>query len=82
VRQRVKLSFKEQRELAALPGEIEALETELAALHQRMSGAGYHKHGPAAIKADGERVAEIDSLLPVRYERWEALEQLAAAAAS
>jgi ATP-binding cassette subfamily F protein uup len=75
---KVKMSFKEQRELAALPAEIEALEQEQIALTARMSGADYHKQGADAIKADGKRAGEIEQLLAKKYERWEALDQKAA----
>ena len=38
-----KLNFQERRELDSLPGAIETLEQEQAALHARMAGAGYHR---------------------------------------
>ena len=44
--QKVKLTFKEQRELESLPAEIEALEREQHELTARMAGADYHKQGP------------------------------------
>ena len=43
-----KMSFKETRELAQLPQEIEALEQEQNAITQRMSSADYHKQGAGA----------------------------------
>jgi ATP-binding cassette subfamily F protein uup len=79
-RTRVKLSFREQRELDALPGEIEKLEAEQAALHQRMAGADYHRQGAEAIKADGQRAADIEALLGRQYARWDELDQKAALA--
>src|SRR6185312_8334901 len=39
---KVKLSFKEQRELAALPLEIESLEREQTEINTRMSQPNYH----------------------------------------
>ncbi len=76
-RQREKLSFKEQRELAALPREIEALEAEQAALTQRISSADYHMQGAEAMKADSMRTAKIDQLLDEKFTRWSELDQLA-----
>jgi ATP-binding cassette subfamily F protein uup len=72
---KAKMSFKEQRELAALPAEIEALEQEQQALTARMSSAGYHKQGAEAIKADRQRATDIEQQLAKKYERWETLDQ-------
>lgn len=75
-----KLSFKEQRELAALPAEIEALESEQHALAARMQGAQYHASAPAQMAADAKRSAELEQLLHVKLERWTTLEEKAQAA--
>jgi ATP-binding cassette subfamily F protein uup len=79
--ERVKLSFNEQRELAALPAELEALEGEQTALLARMSGADYHATASEQMKRDAERAAELERLLEVRLGRWMALEDKARAAA-
>jgi ATP-binding cassette subfamily F protein uup len=79
--ERVKLTFNEQRELAALPAELEALENEQAALLTRMSAAGYHATAPAQMKADAERAGEVERLLEERLARWMILEDKAKAAA-
>jgi len=71
---RVKLSFKEQRELDALPGELEALEAEQKTLSARMSSADYYKQGGEVMRKDQQRADEIDALLLQKLERWEALE--------
>ncbi len=71
---KAKLSFKEQRELDALPLDIEKLEQEQAAITQRMSSADYHKAGTDAIKADRQRADEIGKLLEKKFERWAALD--------
>jgi len=71
---KVKLSFKEQRELDGLPAELEALETEQRALSARMSDTSYYKQDAATMAGDHKRVAEIDELLTKRLERWELLE--------
>ena len=72
---KAKMSFNEQRELATLPTEIEALEREQQALSARMSSADYHKHGATAIKPDRQRAGEIEQQLAKKYERWEMLDQ-------
>jgi ATP-binding cassette subfamily F protein uup len=79
--ERVKLSFNEQRELASLPAELEALEAEQSALIARMSAAGYHAAGAQRMKDDAERSAELERLLEERLARWMALEDKAKAAA-
>lgn len=74
---KAKLSFKEQRELDALPGEIEALEQEQHAITARMSSGDYHKQGADAIKVDRLRADEIERVLAQKFERWETLDQKA-----
>ncbi len=74
---KAKLSFKEQRELQALPGEIEALECEQSQLTAAMSAPGYHKRGADAIRADRARAEEIERLLAEKFDRWAALEDRA-----
>jgi ABC transport system ATP-binding/permease protein len=75
-----KLSYKEARTLAALPGEIEALEAEQHALAARMSETEYYRQAPQVQRDDQRRSAEIEALLMEKLERWEALEIKAKAA--
>jgi ATP-binding cassette subfamily F protein uup len=77
-----KLSYKEQRELDALPGEIEALEAEQQALSARMHGAEYHATAPAQMAADAQRTSELEALLHGKLERWTELEEKAKEAAA
>ena len=44
-----RLTYKEQRELDALPQRIEALEAELGRLHQRMAEPEFYREAPAEI---------------------------------
>jgi ABC transport system ATP-binding/permease protein len=74
---RVKLTFKEQRELETLPAAIEALERELHEITERMSRPDYHRVGPEQIKADRQRAEVIEHELAEKFERWSALEQRA-----
>jgi ATP-binding cassette subfamily F protein uup len=78
---RPKLSYKESRELEALPKELEALEAEQHALAAKMSDAQYYRQGADTLKADQVRSADIETLLHEKLERWEALEARAKAAA-
>ena len=69
----VKLSYKEQRELDALPDEITALEAEQADLNAQLSDPDifkdYEKAGSLQSRAE-----EIEMLLLEKLERWEILE--------
>jgi ATP-binding cassette subfamily F protein uup len=71
---RSKLSFKEQRELDALPAELEALEREQHEITARMCAADYHRQEIERIKADRLRAAEIERLLAHKFDRWAALD--------
>ena len=69
-----KLSWKEQRELEALPDNIAALEAEQAMLTARLEDPGIYQADPAAAQKAAERLACIDDELMTLLERWEALE--------
>ena len=73
------LTFKEQRELDALPHEIETLEAEQHALTERMCAPGYHQQAPEALRADRQRAESIEHALAEKFERWAALDAKAAA---
>jgi ATP-binding cassette subfamily F protein uup len=76
------LTYKEQRELDALPGEIEALEAEQHALTERMCAPGYHAQAAEAHRADRQRAESIEHALAEKFERWAALDAKATAAPS
>ncbi len=69
-----RLSYKEQRALAALPVEIESLETEQREITQRMSLAGYHQTSVDQMKSDRQRVAHIEHEIASKFELWSALD--------
>ncbi|MFN7914747.1 MAG: ATP-binding cassette domain-containing protein [Vicinamibacterales bacterium] len=68
-----KLSYKEQRELEAMPARIEALESEYAQLQERVGSAGFYKEGAEAIAAAMARVAAVEEEVLLAYERWDEL---------
>ena len=71
--QKKKLSYKEQRELDALPGRIEALEAEQAGIRATLAdGALYQTDLQRAIALQA-RDGAIDEELTEALERWEAL---------
>ena len=70
---RTKLSYKEQRELDALPARIEALEAEQATLNQRLADPALYAREPERAAELHARHAAIDEELMAALERWEAL---------
>lgn len=73
---RKKLSFKEQRELEALPAEIEQLEQEQADIQAQFAQGDIYKQAPDKVKQLQERLDEIETLVLEKLSRWEALESL------
>ena len=61
------------RDLANLPGEIEALEAEHAATLASMASADFFRQPPEAIKAVQAQVAEQEARLAEMMARWEEL---------
>ena len=72
---RVKLTYKEAKELEALPAEIESMEAELNRLVGLMSTPDYHSREPAQLRADAERCQALQSTIEAGYARWSELEK-------
>ncbi len=72
-----KLSFKEQRELDSLPGEIEKLEAEQREINERICAPDYHRAGAEQMRGDRERASELETLIAAGMDRWEMLDALA-----
>ena len=72
---RLKLGFKQQKELNALPDTIEWLEREQHDLFQGMGDPGFYKKDRADIVAANDRLEAVKKLLEDAYARWEKLEQ-------
>ncbi len=71
---RVKLSYKERRELDALPERIAALETEQSTLQSALADPSLWQRPPDEIRALQERHGAIETELFECLERWELLE--------
>ena len=69
----VKLSYKEQRELDALPDAIAQLEQEQNAINIQLSNPEIFKDYSHAAQLQ-QRAEEIETLLLEKLERWEILE--------
>ncbi len=69
-----KLSFKDQRELALLPQQIESLETAIAERGEAMNDPDFFKQDAAAITEANEAVAKLQAELETAYARWAELD--------
>jgi ATP-binding cassette subfamily F protein uup len=69
-----KLSFKENKELEALPGNIEALENEQAGINLALADGSLFRDDLPRAKAMQQRLSELDGLLEAALTRWEELE--------
>jgi len=78
---RIKPSFNKQRDLAALPAELESLKGEKAALLARMSAADDYSASGRQMKRDAEHAADINRLREEKLARCMALEGKAKATA-
>jgi ATP-binding cassette subfamily F protein uup len=68
-----KLGNKEQRELDALPGQIEALEQEQAAVRLELADASLYAKDPLRARALYTRDATLEEELLSALARWETL---------
>ena len=71
-----KLSFKEARELEALPAGIEALEEEKAEIETRLADPELYKSGGDEVAGLKDRLAALEPELERLYERWQELESI------
>ncbi|ODU05665.1 MAG: ABC transporter ATP-binding protein, partial [Thiobacillus sp. SCN 63-1177] len=74
-----KLSFKEARELEALPAQIEALEAEQAQIAERLADPALYQASPQEAAALQARSETIEAGLLEALSRWEMLEAKASA---
>ncbi len=75
-----KLSYKEARELEALPAQLQALEAEQAQIAQRLADPALYQSSPQEAAALQARSETIEAELLDALARWEALEAKAATA--
>jgi ATP-binding cassette subfamily F protein uup len=72
-----KLTFKEGRELAELPEQIAALESEQATILTTLADPDFYKSAGAEVARLNARLPELEGKLAAAYARWEELEELA-----
>lgn len=73
--QKIKLSWREARELEALPEKLEAMEKEQASIINAMSAFDYHSKSVEDIKADKLRLEELEKSIADGWTRLEALSE-------
>jgi ATP-binding cassette subfamily F protein uup len=72
-----KLSYKDQRELEAMPAKIQALEAEQAALQATIGDPELFRRSPVEAAAAAQRLQSLAAELEAAYARWDALESSA-----
>ena len=70
---RVKLSYKEQRELSELPSRIEALEAEQRDLAELLASSAIYTEAPERVAPTQARADAVETELMLLLERWELL---------
>jgi ATP-binding cassette subfamily F protein uup len=73
-----KLSYKDQRELDQLPGEIEALEASIAKIQLAVSQPDFYSQDHELAQATLSDLSDHEARLEQRIERWSKLETLKA----
>ena len=71
-----KRSYKERRELDALPEKIQRLEAEQSALQAALSDPQLFRQNPVEAAAALERLQGLTQEVEAAYARWDALESL------
>jgi ATP-binding cassette subfamily F protein uup len=69
-----KASYREQQELLALPGRIEALEAEQHQLEAKIGESGFYTEGAVTIASTLERLEIVQTDLLAAYARWDELD--------
>ena len=70
------LTFKEQRELEALPARIEALEAERDSLYDALGDPDLYKREGRRIPELNTRIGELEAAIADAYERWQVLDAI------
>ncbi|MGP9679727.1 ATP-binding cassette domain-containing protein [Halomonas sp. AOP27-A1-41] len=73
----VKLSYKFQRELDALPADIERLEANVEALEQVVGDPAFYQQEASAVTAKLQELEHAQQALEAAMERWMELEAMA-----
>ena len=75
-RLKVKLSYKEERELERLPEDIEELEAQQSSLHETLNAPETYQDSSVDVAGLQANLREIETRLEAAMTRWEELETL------
>ena len=71
-----KISFKQQKELDELPGQIDSFELEQEKLTEKIGDASFYKQEQDIIKETLGLLKEVEQKLEQAYQRWDELEAM------
>lgn len=74
VTSKIRLSYKDQRELDSLPDQVETLETRQTALEQAISGKGFYTGEQELVRTTLAELEDVQKQLEHAYQRWQELE--------
>jgi ATP-binding cassette subfamily F protein uup len=75
------LTFKEKRELEALPALTESLEAERDGLYETLADPDFYRQGGSGVPEARARTGDLEKEITAAYERWEFLEAVLQGAA-
>jgi len=75
-KKKTKLSYKEQRELNELAGEIESLEANIVTLQKNIAAPGFYKQDDELVQCTLQELGKAELSLEQRIERWGELESM------
>ena len=70
------LTFKENKELEALPGLIESLETEREGIYKSLADPDFYRQARNRVPESEARIRQIEKEITAAYERWDILESI------
>ena len=70
------LTFRENKELEALPALIESLEVELDVLYQSLADPDFYRKDAGTLPATKARITELEAEIAESYLQWELLEKI------
>jgi len=71
----LKITFKEERELEALPEKIKDLEEEKKHIYQSLADPAFYRSATSDVAAANSRLQALEKALAAAYLRWEYLEE-------
>jgi len=71
----LKITFKEERELEALPEKIKDLEEEKKHIYQSLADPAFYRSATSDVAAANSRLQALEKELAAAYLRWEYLEE-------